>query len=118
MVSITMHKTVLPTFFANSTEYQYRFIRWIDLLELEIEDINSQKPNQIRLTHNPSAASKKRTSYSTPSNEIASVSKELGSSSFLLQFTGFDESKTAKNREMFLKAIETVTHSVRKEEEM
>jgi hypothetical protein len=109
MVSLVLAKTVLSQLTGSQTEHGYRFLRWLDLLELDVADTNAIKPNTIRFTHlgNPIST---RISNSTPDSEIPPVSKEIGSKSFSCQFVGFDASKS---RDSFLKAIETVTKKCR-----
>ncbi|KAJ3370545.1 Protein T2 [Kappamyces sp. JEL0680] len=107
MLSLTTNKTVLSQFsLGGQQEYNYRFLRWLDLLEIDVVDMHAIKPHTIRITHNTAAISSDRKSNSTPSSEIASVAKDLGATSFVLLFTGYD---AAKSRTTFLNAVQTVT---------
>jgi hypothetical protein len=97
---------------ASGTEYNFRFLRWLDLLETETLDMHANKQHTIRITHNPSKASPSRRSNTTPLSEIATQAKELGLPSFMLVFTGYDPVKT---RNTFMHAIEQITKNCKEE---
>lgn len=111
MISLSVSKTVLqfPHFAQNSApEFTHRFIRWLDLLDIKVEDITTGNNNSIRVIFNPSMHPNPQLSQSTPSHDITPTAKDLASSSILLQFGGYD---ATKSKNTFLKAIETVTKS-------
>jgi hypothetical protein len=96
----------------NKPVYSYRFLRWLDLLEIEVIDMHSINPNTIRITHNTASISHDRKSFSTIAPDASAIAKELAATSFLLQFSGFDASKSRAN---FLSTIKTVAKSCRDE---
>ncbi|KAI8900518.1 Dbl homology domain-containing protein [Globomyces pollinis-pini] len=104
MVALTVNKTVMP-FSKTGPEFTHRFIRWIDLIETDILDLHSSTPNCLRIILNSSRTPKKHRSFTTPTAEIPSIAKEMGASSFVVQFTGYDANKSRSN---FIQTIETV----------
>lgn len=117
MISLIVNKSMLSSLGTRSNgpaanEYNYRFLRWLDLLEIETVDMHAIKPNTIRITHNAAAAVPSRKSNSSIPSEIPAAAKDLGAASFSLVFSGYDP---IKSRTMFMQSIEQVTKSCREE---
>jgi hypothetical protein len=104
MITLSINKTVLP-FSKAETVFTHRFIRWLDLLDIDVDDTGS---NTVKIALNPGKHSFPRKSNSTPFSDIPKTAQDLSSSSVLIQFTGYD---CTKNHSAFLLTIGTVTKS-------
>ena len=102
MVSISIGSSGFLDFGKADLEFTHRFVRWIDLLEIEVED-NFQKKDAITLSLNTSKYMTSRPSLTTTPLEMVSFSKELGGNSLIFQFSN------TKAKVEFIKAIEAVT---------
>lgn len=115
MISLSLSKSVMSHLTGNGTEHGYRFIRWLDLLEMDVADLNPAKVNTIRITHTALSSSNLITnlkrSNSSASADIPAIAKEIGSPMFLLQFVGYDANKS---RTSFLKAIHEMQRAAAK----
>ncbi|KAJ3272938.1 Protein T2 [Terramyces sp. JEL0728] len=113
MIVLAEKKTVLNAFARSSgADYTFKFIRWLDVLETDIVDMHESLPNTIRITLSAPPVGSNRPTNTTPPSDISQSAKELASSTFTVQFAGYD---AAKSRTLFIKAMETVTKSCREE---
>lgn len=104
MITLSINKTVL-NFGKSEQEFSHRFIRWLDLLDIDVADAGN---TCIQITLHPTKHSFPRRSHSTPFNDIPQVAKDLSASLILIQFLGYD---AVKNHSNFLLTIETVANS-------
>lgn len=106
----------LQQFGQQTPDYEFRFLRWLDLLEIEIADMHAIKPHTIRITLNSTSSTSSlpssRRSNSTQPADIPAAAKDLGALSFSVSFaTTFDP---IKSRTTFLEAVDKITQTLRK----
>ncbi|KNC99953.1 uncharacterized protein SPPG_05326 [Spizellomyces punctatus DAOM BR117] len=97
MVTHPIGKGVLP-FGRDKAEHLYKFVRWLDLLEIEAEYMGGQGEayrDVVKVTHDPS----KRDPSDSSTQPL-----EPGGFSMLVRFEGMD---ATKNRKDFLMAIQS-----------
>ena len=102
MVSISLSSSGFLDFVKAEGGFTHRFVRWLDLLEIEVED-NFQKKDAITLSLDSSKYITNRPSLTTPATEMLAYSKELGGESLVFQFTN------TKAKVEFMKAVDSVT---------
>ncbi|KAI8930256.1 Dbl homology domain-containing protein [Entophlyctis helioformis] len=95
-------------FSRSGTDYAYRFVRWLDILELDVTDLATLETGAVkdclRITLNPAKRPPELPSQSTPAHDISpSVPKELAAPVLVVQFSGQD---AGKNRAGFFLAIQ------------
>eukprot|EP00842_Homolaphlyctis_polyrhiza_P001602 jgi/Hompol1/2442/HPOL_002915-RA len=90
-------RSLVKAFTRSGAEQPFRFVRWLDLLDLEVSELSSDD-HSIRITYDPSRCPPSRTSISTPTSEISqSAPKELLANTFVFMFTGQDATKIRLN---------------------
>ena len=93
----------------SAVEHPYRFVRWIDLQDMEIHDVSLEEETKdcIRIAIKEPTP----TSQTTPAYEITPSFKELSSNQLVVYFSGFDPAKMKADFALAIKTEQKATRN-------